>query len=129
MTVQFTTTSKKDFRTPEAPPKFYALAKSIGRADKDRISTLVARMSSMSSTDSIGMMEAFLTIVPDELAEGRIVELGDFGSFRIGLSSEGSETPEEVTADKITGARVIFTPGRRFKEVLNNLRYQKEGNE
>lgn len=22
--------------------------------------------------------------------------------------------------------RVIFTPGRRFKEMLNNIRYQKE---
>jgi len=83
MTVKFTVVPRKDPRDPDSQPKFYAMLKSVGRADKDRISALIARMSSMSSTDTIGMLEAFLNVVPDELAEGRIVELGDFGTFRL----------------------------------------------
>jgi predicted histone-like DNA-binding protein len=83
-------------------------------------------MSSLSSADTTGMLEAFLTIVPDELSEGKIVELGEFGTFRISFSSEGSETPEAVSSANITEARVIFTPGKRFRKVLDTLDFQKE---
>ncbi|MFZ5820897.1 MAG: HU family DNA-binding protein [Chloroflexota bacterium] len=129
MTVKFTVVPRKDPRDPDSQPKFYAMLKSVGRADKDRISALIARMSSMSSTDTIGMLEAFLNVVPDELAEGRIVELGDFGTFRLSVTSEGSETAEEVTSANIANVKVLFTPGKRFKQVLANLKFQKEAAE
>ncbi len=127
MPVKFTTTSRrKDLRDPESQMLYYANAKSIGKADREVISKIIADISTMSVVDTDASISAFLKVVPEQLANGMIVELGDFGSFRLSLSSEASETPEDVTAEKITGARVIFTPGRRFKEVLNNIRYQKE---
>ena len=79
----------------------------------------------VSSVDTAAVLEAFLNVVPDQLADGRIVELGDFGSFRLSVSSEGTEKPEDFTARHITDVRVIFTPGKRFKGVLNNSEFQK----
>ncbi|MFZ5912034.1 MAG: HU family DNA-binding protein [Chloroflexota bacterium] len=126
MTVKFTVVPRKDPRDPALPPKYYAAAKSSGRADTNEIAKQVTRMSTISSADTMAMLEAFLTIVPDQLAEGKIVELGEFGTFRISLSSQGSEDADAVTAANISEARVIFTPGRRFKDVLATLKYQKE---
>lgn len=72
------------------------------------------------------MLEAFLDVVPEKLADGRIVELGDFGTFRITVSSEGAALPEDLTVRSITDTRVIFTPGKRFKQLLATIEFQKE---
>ena len=84
-------------------------------------------MSTVSTADTIALLEAFLTVVPDQLADGKIVELGEFGTFRISLSSDGADTADKVSADNITDVRVIFNPGKRFEDVLATLKFQKEG--
>jgi hypothetical protein len=53
------------------------------------------------------------------------VELGDFGSFRVSVSSEGAETPEEVTTRNITNVRILFQPGKRFKYLLSGTEFEK----
>lgn len=126
MPVKFTVSPKKDPRNLTAAPKYYANARSDGRADTNVIARSINAISTVSSADTVAVLEAFLTVVPDKLSEGKIVELGDFGTFRISLSSEGAATPEEVTARSITDTRVIFTPGKRFKQMLDTVEFQKE---
>ncbi len=126
MSVKFSTTPKKDPRNLEAAPKHYAIAKSTGRADTQAVAKSINSMSTVSSVDTAAVLEAFLTVVPEKLAEGQIVELGDFGTFRVSLSSQGHDTPAEVTANSITDARVIFTPGKRFKQALGTMQFEKE---
>ena len=126
MTVKFTTTPKKDPRNLEAAPKYYAIVKSDGRADTNVIAKSINSMSTISSADTAAVLEAFLTVVPDKLADGKIVELGDFGTFRVSVSSEGAELAEQVTARSITDTKVIFTPGKRFKQMLGTIEFQKE---
>jgi predicted histone-like DNA-binding protein len=65
-------------------------------------------------------------VVPEKLADGKIVELGDFGTFRITVSSEGAALADEVSVRNITETRVIFTPGKRFKQMLATIQFQKE---
>jgi len=126
MSVKFSTTPKKDPRDLNAAPKHYAIAKSTGRADTHAVAKSINSMSTVSSVDTAAVLEAFLTVVPEKLAEGNIVELGDFGTFRVSLSSEGAATLAEVTANHITDARVIFTPGKRFKQALSAMQFEKE---
>ena len=72
------------------------------------------------------MLEAFLHVVPEKLADGKIVELGDFGTFRVTVSSEGAALAADVNVRSITDTRVIFTPGKRFKQMLDTIQFQKE---
>ena len=125
MSVKFSVTPRKDPRDQASEPKYYATVKSNGRMDTTGVARSINSMSTVSSVDTAAVLEAFLTVVPDQLADGRIVELGDFGSFRLSVSSEGASTPEEFTSRHITDVRVIFTPGKRFKGVLNNAEFQK----
>ena len=126
MPVKFSATPKKDPRNLEAEPKYYAIVKSDGRADTITIAKSINSMSTVSIPDTAAVLEAFLHVVPDKLADGKIVELGDFGTFRITVSSEGAALAEEVTARSITDTRVIFTPGKRFKQMLDTIEFQKE---
>ena len=63
----------------------------------------------------------------NELGQGRIVKMGRLGNFQVGISSEGKETPEEVTASDITKARILFRPGKRLRRLLNDLSFRKAG--
>jgi predicted histone-like DNA-binding protein len=126
MPVKFSATPKKDPRNLEAEPKYYATVKSDGRADTITIAKSINKMSTVSAPDTLAVLEAFLDVVPEKLADGRIVELGDFGTFRITVSSEGAALAEDVTVRSITDTRVIFTPGKRFKQLLATIEFQKE---
>lgn len=126
MPAKFNVTPRKDPRDQNSQPKYYATAKSSGRADTHSIAKSINSMSTVSSVDTAAVLEAFLTVVPEKLAEGNIVELGDFGTFRVSVSSDGAALAEEVTASNITDVRVLFSPGKRFKQVLDTVEFQKE---
>jgi predicted histone-like DNA-binding protein len=126
MSVKYTVISKKNPREPQAAARYYASLKSNGRANLRAVATRIGAISTVSSVDTMAALEALLTVIPQELAEGRIVELGDLGTFRLSAKSEGADAPEGVSARSINGVKVIFTPGKIFKQALEGLEYQKE---
>ena len=79
----------------------------------------------MSSIDTMAVLEALVKVVPQNIADGKIVRLGDFGSFRLSVSSTGVEKVEDVTVVDITNNRMRFRPGKEVQKVLNNIEYKK----
>jgi len=59
------------------------------------------------------------------LSEGRIIRLGELGSMRITLSSEGKDTVAEVTAAAVKKAGVIFTLGAKLQSMLKSAKFVK----
>ena len=125
MSVKFSVTPRKDPRDQNSQPKYYATVRSNGRVDTHGIAKDINKMSTVSSVDTAAVLEAFMNVVPDQLADGKIVELGDFGTFRVSVSSEGAELPESVTTRSITNVRILFQPGKRFKKLLNGTEFEK----
>lgn len=126
MPVSFSVVSKKNPSNPSSPPKYYASIKSKGRSRLRKVAQRIGGISTVSSADTMATLEGLLEVIPQELADGHIVELGDLGSFRLSAKSEGAENAESVTARSITGVRVVFTPGKLFKQALAALEFEKE---
>ncbi|MDY7042353.1 MAG: HU family DNA-binding protein [Chloroflexota bacterium] len=125
MTVKYTVVPKVNPQNPEAPRKYYPMVKSTGKTNLRQLAERIAEISTVSSVDVVAVLEAFLNIVPRELAEGNIVKLGDFGSFSLRIRSQGADSEEQVTAHNITKTLTSFRPGKRFKETLDNVSYEK----
>jgi len=85
----------------------------------------ISRESTVSMMDTMAVLEGLLQIIPDELTNGKIIKLGDFGTFRTTLSSEGVATEEEFTTSKIKNLNVRFRPAREFSVMLANVQYEK----
>lgn len=126
MTVKYTAVARGKPGDPDAPKKYYALVKSKGKVTVRNIAQDIASMSTVSPVDLAAMIEAFLTVIPKELAKGNIVHLGDFGSFSLRVQGQGAETAQELGARHIAKTLVTFRPGKRFKEILNNVSFEKE---
>ena len=126
MSVRFSAVARKNPRNLEAPPRYYPQVKSRGKTNLRQLSEHIADISTVSSVDTLAVLEALLMVIPQELAEGNVVQLGDFGSFSLRTQSRGSDTPDEVTAQNIVKRLVTFWPGKRFKQVLDAIIFEKE---
>jgi len=125
MTVKYTVIARANPQDREAPPKYYPSIKSVGKVTLRQVMEQIAEISTVSSVDTVALVEAFLTIVPRELAKGNTVQLGDFGSFSLRIQSTGSDSPGKVSAGNITNVLTTFRPGKRFKRILDNTEFRK----
>ena len=73
----------------------------------------------------VAVIESFLEVIPEELAEGNVVELGEFGSFWLRNTSEGVDAPEKVSSKQVTNLLPRFMPGKEFKEALKAVKLVK----
>jgi len=128
MTVKFNIVERGNPSNREAPKKFYPSIQSSGRVTTREVAEMAAQRSTLSTVDMMAAIESFLTIVPEQLAKGNIVELGEFGSYWLRSTSEGADTAEEVRANQITSILPRFNPGKIFKNVLDGIQLVKTAN-
>ncbi len=105
--------------------KFYASTASSGEVNLEKLTKIIEKISTVSGADVRAVLYALVDVIRLNLEDGQIVRLGDLGSMRVTISSEGHLKGEDVTAASIKGAKTIFSPGPGIKEMLNNLKYTK----
>ena len=123
MSVKFNIVERGNPSNREAPKKFYPSILSSGRVTTRELAEMAAQRSTMSSIDMMAAIESFLAIIPEQLAKGNIVELGEFGNFWLKTTSDGAETAEEVRASQITSILPRFIPGKQFKHTLDGIEF------
>ncbi len=126
MTVKFNVIERGNPANPAAPKKYYPSIVSSGRTTLRKMAERIAQISTVSTTDTMAVLEALLTVVPQELAAGNVVELGDFGSFWLKNEADGAATAEEVRASNITNVLPRFNAGKEFKKALATIKFEKE---
>lgn len=105
--------------------KFYASPVMDGELDMADLTKAIEKICTVSGADIRAVLYALVDVSIDNLSNGTIVRMGDLGSFRISLSSEGKAKAEEVTSSAIKGNSILFTPGARLKEMMALAKYQK----
>ena len=109
MAVKYIVTEKGNPSKPEEPKKHYAQAKADGEITFRRLSREIAEGSTtVSDTDTMAVLNDLIKILTRHLSDGKIVRLGDFGTFQVSISSDGADTPEKVNASLIRGAKINF---------------------
>ena len=73
----------------------------------------------------LAVLNDLTKILTKYLAEGKIVRLGDFGSFQIVINSNGVDSANKVNASQIKGNKIQFRPGVDLKEMLAAVKYEK----
>ena len=105
--------------------KYYASPVYSGELTLEDMTSRIEKISTVSGADIRAVLYAFSDILPDALSNGFIVRLGEVGSFRQSISSEGKEEESAVTASAIRDSRILFTPGKRLKDALKTAKYEK----
>jgi len=124
MALGFRKVKRKVMNGPEeGQEKYYAMAMTTNVTTFDKMCNLIASRSTVSSADIKGVLDSLNWAMDMELKSGNIVQLGELGNFRLSLSSEGVTTEEEVTAERIRGARIIFSPGAMLRDTRRKVTF------
>ena len=109
----------------DAPQKFYAKAVGNGKTDLKRLAKMIAMQCTVNRADCLAVLAALEGNIILELQDGKIVQLGDLGTFQLGVKSTGSVIQDEVGSNSVVKARLNFRPGEELKKMMNNLSYSK----
>ncbi len=125
MSVNYTIVARGMPGDPQSPKKYYSLAKSTGAVSLRQLAEQIAARSTVSTIDTMAVLEGLVTVLPQNIADGKTIKLGDLGYFRLSLHSNGSDTAEEVTVQNIKSNHLLFRPGKEVKKVLDTIDYKK----
>jgi predicted histone-like DNA-binding protein len=105
--------------------KHYAIPVHGQEMTLDGLTKVIEGSCTVNGADIRAVLYAMVDAAAKGLEDGRIIRLGDLGSLRITLSSEGKEDPKNVTAMAIKKAGVIFSPGKRLQELFKTAKFTK----
>lgn len=100
--------------------KYYLIAKTLGNVDLDKICQEISLSSSLTRGDVSNTIMSFLDTIPKYLKMGFSVKLGELGSFRLSIRSEGSESIEDVSSAKVKKISLIFVPSTQLKKEISD---------
>ena len=109
---------------PEAEQKYYAFAVNSGKMTLRDFAREIAGRSSLTRGDIENVLLNFIEELPTFLKLGMSVQLGDFGSLRLSIISDGANSPDEFSVGMIKGVRIIFTPSVELKKMLKDIPFE-----
>lgn len=111
----------------EGSKLYYPQVINLGRVSFDSLCEEVAEQSSLTSGDIKNCMDRLINCLVRHLKEGRSVDCGDLGSFRINIRSTGADTPE--TYDAATMMRkpsIQYYLGKKLRDMQDTgVQYER----
>ncbi len=126
MAVSFNIVAKKNPAKQSDPPKYYAQAVNSGTINLRELAKLITEKSTVKSADTMAVIEGLLEVIPAALADGKIIHIGDFGTFSLTIKSEGVADENKVTAHHVNKTNIRFRPGSEFKKVIANITFTRK---
>ena len=100
----------------DEPAKAYATAQVNGE--------LSLKQTTVSRADVVAVLISTVENLLDALQEGKQVDFGDLGKFRLQILNEGAESLEKFTSTNITGVNIQYIPGEDLKNIFAGLEFQ-----
>ena len=111
-----------------APPRAYAKAQVNGEMSLKTLSKEVSNKCTVHAADVSAVLIATVETMLAALKEGKQVDFGELGKFRLQITSKGAMTAEEFTSDNITGVNIQFVSGEDLKTVFQGLEFNLVAN-
>lgn len=101
----------------------YATSVNAGKIDTRMIAKTLSQKSSLTTGDVINVLENLMEEIPRRLSQGYSVSLGELGTFRLSLSSQGVKEQKEFNTRTIK-KKVVFLPSKSFKSELKTIPFE-----
>ena len=106
-----------------SPKRFYPLLKSTGMVREREVAKQLADETTLNPKEAEMAISQTFKVISNLLLNGKTVQIGDLGSFRLTATTEGSDTMQEVTAAKIKKLNVRFTESAELKNAMKKAKF------
>jgi len=121
MSIRYVVQQRKDPRDPAASPKYYLISKTFAAVDRNFLIKDMVKNTSLTANEAATGIDYLFDSIPKFLSMGFTVQLGNLGYFTIIINSEGSDTEQEATVDKIKRRRLVFVAGKEVRQLINEM--------
>ena len=105
--------------------KAYGVAQSNGTLDINAFAKHITTHGCVySKADIVAVLTLAVTCLREQMLDGKIVKLGDLGSFRPTLKTVGAVDTASFTSDNIKAVRVTWTPGGDFEDLRGEAEFK-----
>jgi predicted histone-like DNA-binding protein len=118
---------RKNPRDLKDPGKYYPNPVYEGKLKFREIAREISMRTSLSVTDAIASLEAMTEVIPFFLSRGYIIQLGEFGTFRITFEGTGEKDKTKVSEKNIVSQRINFLPRPELAKQINSPEPRKTG--
>lgn len=124
MALNYSVSLRPNPQDKDAASKAYATAQINGELTLKQLSRRVSSQTTVSRADVVAVLTATVDNLLEALTEGKQVDFGELGKFRLQILSEGTETLADFTAARITGVNIQYIPGEDLKTIFGELEFQ-----
>ena len=112
--VTYTVVPRKNPQKQDEAPKFYMQAHATESIGITGISKRIEKECTVTRADVMAVLTALEDVFVDVLSEGKVIRLGDLGSFYLSISSKGAEDEDSVNGSLVKRTKIIFRPGQQI---------------
>lgn len=117
--MRFKVIARKHPQNPTSPKKYYATAVNEGKITLDLFAREIAARSSLTQGDIFNVLQNFVEQLLLFLRMGKSVQLGQLGTMRLSISSEGVDSKSDFSTSRIKNVHIIFTPSSTLKKEIS----------
>jgi predicted histone-like DNA-binding protein len=108
----------------QAMVKWYLTQETVGNVGLQEIAKEIEGRSALSLGDVQSVLSNLMEVMPMFLKLGQSIKLEGFGSFRLSVTSDGTEAADELSARHVKGAKLMFLPSMELKRNLGDISYE-----
>lgn len=123
--VTYSVVEHKNPHQSESSSLYYAQAQARDVMDFNAICKEIQSECTVTKADITGVLVALESVMSRALANGKIVRLGDFGTFKVSVSSNGASSRNTFNESYIRGTRYLFHPGPTLKTLQKNMEFER----
>jgi predicted histone-like DNA-binding protein len=127
MSIKFNVVQRANPQKRDEPGKYYANIVGDGKTTLEDLARYAAEMSTVSKADIVAVMESIFGKIASDVADGKIVYVGEYFTLQAGGSSVGEEKEKDVNSASIKSVRAVFRPGKMIKDALKLASFKKKG--
>ena len=126
MPIKFNVVQRANPQKRDEPAKFYANIVGDGKTTLADLANYAAEMSTVSKADILAVLESTFAKIATDIADGKIVYVGEYFTLQAGGSSTGSEKEKDVSAANVKSVKAVFRPGKMIRDALKLATFKKK---
>lgn len=109
----------------EGSKLFYAQVRAQTKTSFKKLCELVSGYCTATKGEVELVIDGLIYVLKEQLEAGNVIQMGDFGNFRMVAGSKGVATEDAFTTSLFKKSRIIFSPGSLLRDLISKTRYEQ----
>ena len=123
MAVFYNKMQRKNPSKPAEPAKWYPILRRVEMMKEKDVARHISDETTLNPKEAEMAISQLKKVLIAALLNGQSVQLGDWGTFHLTLSSEGVATEAEVSPAQVKKVNIRFQAGKELQEAINKAQF------